>query len=666
MKMKSSILCIAVLAIALGLTVTATAAPYEEILFTENYGDFVTNNAAGYAYVWKTAQATMTGAPSPLPAPMYLVDWTYALSSTGYGCTDGMYLAVLEYDGTGWGDLVGISSTYVDMGTEFGEWVNAGHDPITWSDDYKTVTWQFDYVPLQPDTLYAMTFLWKDPETGTFYIVLGGIELGTSDAFEGGFDNTGDGIVNQTAWEAHYIATYSDVTPYPAYTAPADGTTNLATDVQLSWTAPSAYTPVGYNVYVDPYEPNLTAAEAEYYIPAQTGTTYIPDPELLQGVTYYWRVEALEPNDVGPNPIPYSGPVWEFTTVPPSVVVTGDPVSQTVEAGATVELSVTALNADIYQWYKDGDPLTGATTDTLTIPNVQVADEGIYTCTVSNSLPSSETSGAAQVMTRRLAGWWKLDGDLTDSVQEQVAGAPTHNGTCADPNYIVTAKNGGGLEFFGDAAGLVIIGESNNFFNFYPQGYTVSCWVNMPPKPDDWSDPWGAFVCKQGFDPQRGFILTNNNIGDAVHTLRQSFNDLYSGYSADTDSWRLITGTYDADTKTGMIYFDGSLRNQATSTSVPEPADAPLIFGAENLDATVAPYSGKLDDVRIWTYPLDAYEVAALYVEFNPGGWVCIENPEFDTTGPAGVPDCKVDLYEFVEIAAKWLECERYPESSCD
>ncbi|HOL31333.1 MAG TPA: hypothetical protein PK052_05065, partial [Anaerohalosphaeraceae bacterium] len=53
------------LAVLLGFFQSAAIA----IEFTESYGNFINNNAAGYAFVWKTGQATLTGAPSPLPAP---------------------------------------------------------------------------------------------------------------------------------------------------------------------------------------------------------------------------------------------------------------------------------------------------------------------------------------------------------------------------------------------------------------------------------------------------------------------------------------------------------------------------------------------------------------------------------------------------------------------
>jgi hypothetical protein len=378
-------------------------------------------------------------------------------------------------------------------------------------------------------------------------------------------------------------------------------------------------------------------------------------------MTYYWRVDTIEPNV--PNAVVYTGVEWWFTTVPPSAFVTLDPVSQTVPAGSTVQLTVAGENIETYQWFKDTVLMEGETAATLTIENAQVADEGYYHCEVDNSLIQPDASAAAQVMTERLVGWWKLNGDLTDSVALAVAGAPTHDGTSVDPNFVGVGKDGGALQFYGDVDGLVIMSDSADFYNFYPRGYAVSAWVNMPVKVNS---PWGAYICKQGTSPDRGFILTHQGAGQAVHTLRQSFNDMYSDTDVDDDNWHLVVGTYDGATKQGKVYVDGVLKNQATSTGNPAGSPADLIFGAENLTATTAAYVGQLDDVRIWSYPIDAQTVANLYTDFNPGVSVCIENPALDTTGPDGVPDCKVDLYELARIAKSWIECGRWPESYCD
>lgn len=96
----------------------------------------------------------------------------------------------------------------------------------------------------------------------------------------------------------------------------------------------------------------------------------------------------------------------------------------------------------------------------------------------------------------------------------------------------------------------------DDFFNFYPRGYAVSAWIKMPAK----TGPWGAYVSKQGANPQRGFILTHNGAGQPVHTLRQSFNDLGSNTDADNNDWHLVTGTYDGVTKEGKVYVDGLWR----------------------------------------------------------------------------------------------------------
>jgi hypothetical protein len=345
-------------------------------------------------------------------------------------------------------------------------------------------------------------------------------------------------------------------------------------------------------------------------------------------------------------------------------------VSQTVLPGTPqVQLSVTAKNADTYQWYKDGLPLTDDPTDalyvgedtaTLTIYDVQVEDEGTYHCEADNSLQMPAASTAALLMTQRLVGWWKLDGDLTDSVQQEISGAPAHNGVCDDPNYVAIGKDASALEFFGDVAGLVKIADSNDFFNFYPQGYTVSAWVNMPEK----TGSWGAYVAKQGGDPQRGFILTHNGSGQPVHTLRQSFNDLGSNVDADDNDWHLVIGTYDGAAKEGKVYVDGVLAGQAVNSGLPQASSAALIFGAEWPDGGT-PFIGSLDDVRIWSYPLDDISIAELYVFFNPGAEVCTAYPEFDIAGQDGIGDeyrdCLVNLYDLMPIIQKWLDCNLVP-----
>jgi len=102
-----------------------------------------------------------------------------------------------------------------------------------------------------------------------------------------------------------------------------------------------------------------------------------------------------------------AGSVWSndavlIVGVVPSL--TTQPVSQTVNSGATVNFSVTATgDAPLsYQWKKNGTAITGATASTLSLSNVQSSDAANYTVTVSNN-SGSVTSNTATLTVNVLA-----------------------------------------------------------------------------------------------------------------------------------------------------------------------------------------------------------------------------------------------------------------------
>jgi len=73
------------------------------------------------------------------------------------------------------------------------------------------------------------------------------------------------------------------------------------------------------------------------------------------------------------------------------------PVSQTVTVGQTATFSVTASGTGplVYQWYKNGVAINGATSSTYTTPSTSLADSGsVYTVTVSNVAGSMTSNGA--------------------------------------------------------------------------------------------------------------------------------------------------------------------------------------------------------------------------------------------------------------------------------
>jgi len=86
-----------------------------------------------------------------------------------------------------------------------------------------------------------------------------------------------------------------------------------------------------------------------------------------------------------------------INVVNPAPVITSQPASTTKNAGETATFTVAATGAPGYQWKKNGVNISGATSATLTLSNVQLSNAGFYTVVVSNA-GGSVTSSQAQLV----------------------------------------------------------------------------------------------------------------------------------------------------------------------------------------------------------------------------------------------------------------------------
>ncbi|MBN2512902.1 MAG: hypothetical protein JXB18_08200 [Sedimentisphaerales bacterium] len=182
----------------------------------------------------------------------------------------------------------------------------------------------------------------------------------------------------------------------------------------------------------------------------------------------------------------------------------------------------------------------------------------------------------------------------------------------------------------------------------------------------DFTDSYGDFTDNQAaglgitFMPAKAILdPAGTTVPQKVYLKDWTSAKSSSGYGGSGLTFPAVT-TYDAVTKVSRVYVDGSVRNQVTYTGTPTGSPADLIFRAEFPDARVA-YIGLLDDVRIWSYPLDAVAVARLYTHFTPGAEICTQYPVYNIAGPEGVGaqyrDCRINFYDFMPIAEAWLEC---------
>ncbi|WP_161491550.1 LamG-like jellyroll fold domain-containing protein [Sedimentisphaera salicampi] len=434
---------------------------------------------------------------------------------------------------------------------------------------------------------------------------------------------------------------------------PQTGQTEVALDSSLDWQTTDTSNFSEYSVFFGSDPNNLT----EYTV---TGDTSFSPSGMVNETTYYWQVQAEEGGEA------YSTPKYSFTTLPFAPIIVSSPEPQYLEQSQTAQFSIEAENIEMYAWFKEGSPdplsnttrISGANSDTLTIENVSVEDEGYYYCQGLSAGFDPAVSDSARLMTFRLAGHWKLNSNLEDSVDENIPAATTHGGVINDPNYIANGIDGEGVEFFGDNRPM-IIQESTDYFNFYPYGFTVNMWV----KTDDFQT-WRMLMAKfDDPDNQGWFISTAANGNQTPFYIFETSGDsqLWPGINLADNQWHMVTAQYDPapDAEAYRLFIDGELivENSAVAAGNLPVNDQPLVIGAGMQDWDT--FFGMLDDVRIYNYPLSKPAVAQLFFDLKPDAEpFCYELPEYDLN-----EDCKVDLQDLSLIAGEWMVNNIMPDT---
>ncbi len=141
----------------------------------------------------------------------------------------------------------------------------------------------------------------------------------------------------------------------PTLIAPVGDFVDPATATSLQWGDPTGYAPVGYDLVFRANDANFIDTVNNIIEITDQSATSPQAVTLDYGTTYYWRVDAYEPNGVG-NPIRHEGSVWPFTTKVENelpVVEAGDNVITWVANAATgLQLAGSVTDDGI------GDPIT--------------------------------------------------------------------------------------------------------------------------------------------------------------------------------------------------------------------------------------------------------------------------------------------------------------------
>ena len=415
---------------------------------------------------------------------------------------------------------------------------------------------------------------------------------------------------------------------------------------------------IGYDLYFgdDPNEENPTWYGNYQKLDNVLVNEYELNP-LDYDTTYYWRVDIHEVNELGgTNTI--TGRMWQFTTCPEEVVITQQPQGRAVELGTEAELTVEAINVGSYQWYResesepneiiiivDGPDITGAQTDTLTISNFQWDDEGYYFCYLEykdgpDPEKDKETDHAA-LMVEKLVGYWPMDGNTLDD-----SGLDNH-GTIDDPNYVPGLLGSAALVLDG-AEYVVIDGVADDIPS---NDITLSAWVRT-------NDQWADWLSWHTADYENVAML---DISYGYANLYEGASEAWSDTYVSDDQWHLLT--YTRIGSTGSTYVDGSLEATHMANFNLSPDNRWSIgqeWDYDEEEEVPVPsdfLTGDIDDLRIYNYGMDAYEVADLYLAVYPDEYVCVgQEHEMDFDG-----NCQVDMDDFLNIAADWLQCNIVP-----
>lgn len=305
--------------------------------------------------------------------------------------------------------------------------------------------------------------------------------------------------------------------------------------------------------------------------------------------------------------------------------ISSPPQGVTSFEGRRITLSVTAAGSDplAYQWYHDGNVMTGATATSLVFNPATTNDSGNYTVVVTNRY-GAVTSAPPAVLTVQpitgvtsgLAVYLNLDNNLNGSA------GTTNNGTPigSDPTEKYAGGRIGSAAIFNNdgmdgvpSDWAVSLGDVETI---YAGSWTFSLWVNATNGNDgaifgnkDWNSGGNVGWL---FVPSRTTALNYNTAGGARRDI--GTKNVLDG------NWHHIAATFDRDLNQVTYYVDGAL-NYSTNLGV---------TGAESLTPTAfSPNdtligssgngrwsgAGIVDDVGLWRRPLGGSEILAIFVQ---------------------------------------------------
>jgi hypothetical protein len=329
--------------------------------------------------------------------------------------------------------------------------------------------------------------------------------------------------------------------------------------------------------------------------------------------------------------------------------IIAQPTDQSVFQGRTAAVSVKVLGAPPlgYQWFFNSNILAGQTTPILVLTNVQLAQQGYYSVTVSNASGKITSSNAFLTVLSHpvcvpapsgLVAWWRAESNTLDSIGI--------NNAVPSPQLYTNGE----------------VGTAFNFSSFSPlgfpasdqldigagEGFTIEGWIHPNSSADaqpliDWSNRAGNSV---GLGL---FLNLSNPGGNWSGNIGAIFTDtngtphsfvLESGPNVITNFvWQHVALTFNRASGLATIYVNGvpvAGGNPGASFSPMTRTTVFMAYVPELLPPFRAGnFVGAIDEFSVYNRALSTAEIQAIVLADTAGK--CPPPPPSCVPAPAGI-----------------------------
>ncbi|HOK66458.1 MAG TPA: hypothetical protein PK054_00635 [Anaerohalosphaeraceae bacterium] len=453
-------------------------------------------------------------------------------------------------------------------------------------------------------------------------------------------------------------------------------------------------------------DPNLTEAHTIVNKkPVSTGQYRITleteyPQNLAWSTNYYWRVLAYEPNGLNLS-LKYASPIWSFKTIQQGPYLGNvTPARLVARAGKDAVFGLTtAIKADTYQWYKqgvgalsNGTKYQGVNTNTLTILNTEAADAGYYYCigTQTSTGLTAQSLSNGRLMVGELKSYYPFETTYTvgnslftpDVVSgkdmQLMGGAGLSDYDAIAGNHLLLENPAGATLEWAQIADTTVA---------HYEDITIACWVRPTTlvntiDRDRWTRVWDfgkeateAFFLTMLYrqnDPRQGGWdvarsewnwYTPDENGDGQPERHNQELDVEAEIVPEKWYYMVVT----VENGYGRIYLNGEC---GTENEAPQglPLQSPINFTktynyiGKAVGATVPYLNARIDELKIYNYAMNKQEIAEEYNRVTGVESVC-DLEIYDLYDWDFNRNCKVDLPDFAEIAARWMMDYRiFPE----